>query len=256
VVQVALAMLLLIGSGLMIRTFRTLRHVPPGFTNPEEIETLRIYIPDAQVKESAEAIRMEQNIMDKIAALPGVQSVGLSTTVPMDGNGWHDPIFAGDHVYSESQLPPLRLYRFLSPGLLKTMGNTLVAGRDFTWTDIYGKRPVDLRESGARVVARPRQSHWPAHPREPQIALARNRRRGGRRARRWREPESPHHRVLAAHDGRFLGQQELCGAGSGDPGAQQTHRVERLRAGHRPGHLVGKSRSSAGQCAHLAHGLR
>ena len=144
VVQVALAMLLLIGSGLMIRTFRTLRHVPPGFTNPEEIETLRIYIPDAQVKESAEAIRMEQNILDKIAALPGVQSVGLSTTVPMDGNGWHDPIFAGDHVYSESQLPPLRLYRFLSPGLLKTMGNTLVAGRDFTWTDIYGKRPVAM----------------------------------------------------------------------------------------------------------------
>jgi predicted permease len=62
----------------------------------------------------------------------------------MDGNGWHDPIFAGDHVYSESQLPPLRLYRFLSPGLLKTMGNTLVAGRDFTWTDIYGKRPVAM----------------------------------------------------------------------------------------------------------------
>ena len=84
------------------------------------------------------------SILDKIAALPAVQSVGLSTTVPMDGNGWHDPIFAGDHVYSESQLPPLRLYRFLSPGLLKTMGNTLVAGRDFTWTDIYGKRPVAM----------------------------------------------------------------------------------------------------------------
>jgi predicted permease len=141
---VALAMLLLIGSGLMIRTFRTLRQVQPGFTNPEEIETLRIYISDAQVKDPAQAIRMEQNILDKIAALPNVQSVGLSSTVPMDGDGWRDPVFAEDRVYSESQIPPLRRFRMVSPGLLKTMGNTLVAGRDFTWTDIYDKRPVAL----------------------------------------------------------------------------------------------------------------
>jgi predicted permease len=144
VVQVALAMLLLIGSGLMIRTFRTLRQVQPGFTNPEEIETLRIYISDAQVKDPAQAIRMEQNILDKIAALPNVQSVGLSSTVPMDGDGWRDPVFAEDRVYSESQIPPLRRFRMVSPDLLKTMGNTLVAGRDFTWTDVYDKRPVAL----------------------------------------------------------------------------------------------------------------
>ena len=144
VVQVALAMLLLIGSGLMIRTFRTLRNVPPGFTNPEQIQTLRVYIPDEQVKDAALAVHMEQNIADKIAALPSVQSVGLSSFVPMDGNGWHDPIFAEDHVYSESQIPPLRRFRMVSPGLLKTMGTPLVAGRDFTWTDIYDKRPVAM----------------------------------------------------------------------------------------------------------------
>jgi putative ABC transport system permease protein len=144
VVQVALAMLLLICSGLMIRTFRTLRQVQPGFTNPETVQTLRIYIPDGQVKDPAQAVRMEQNILDKIAALPNVQSAGLSTTVPTEGRGWHDPIFAQDKVYSESQIPTLRMFRFLSPGLLKTMGNSLVAGRDFTWTDIYDKRPVAM----------------------------------------------------------------------------------------------------------------
>jgi putative ABC transport system permease protein len=144
VVQVALAMLLLIGSGLMIRTFRTLRNVQPGFTNPEQVQTLRIYIPDERVKDPAQVIHMEQNILDKIAALPGVQSVGLSSTVPMDGEGWHDAIFGDDRVYSESQIPPLRRFRFVSPGLLKTMGNRLVAGRDFTWTDTYDKRPVAM----------------------------------------------------------------------------------------------------------------
>jgi hypothetical protein len=82
VVQVALAMLLLIGSGLMIRTFRTLRNVQPGFTDPEQVLTMRIYIPDNQVKDPVQAIRMQQNILDKIAAMPGVQSAALSSYLP------------------------------------------------------------------------------------------------------------------------------------------------------------------------------
>jgi putative ABC transport system permease protein len=144
VVQVALAMLLLIGSGLMIRTFRTLRNVQPGFTDPEQVLTVGVYIPDNQVKDPLQAVRMEQNILDKIAALPGVQSVGLSSIVPMDGFGWHDPIYAEDHIYSEQKIPTLRRFRMVSPGLLKTMGNSLVAGRDFTWTDVYDMRPVAM----------------------------------------------------------------------------------------------------------------
>jgi predicted permease len=85
---------------------------------------------------------MEQQIASKLAALPGVSSVGLSTVVPIDGSGWHDPIFAADKVYAESQIPPIRLYKFISPGLLGTLGNRLVAGRDFTWTDVFERRAV------------------------------------------------------------------------------------------------------------------
>jgi predicted permease len=144
VVQVALAMLLLVGSGLMIRTFQTLRGVQPGFSNPEQILTLGIYIPDDLVKDGVQAMHMEQNIMDKIAALPSVQSVALSSYIPMDGSGWHDPIFAEDHVYADQKIPPLRRYRIISPGLLKTTGSSLVAGRDFTWTDVYDMRPVTM----------------------------------------------------------------------------------------------------------------
>jgi putative ABC transport system permease protein len=168
VVQVALALVLLIGSGLMIRTFQTLKHVQPGFTNPEQVQTLRISIPESQVKDDVQAVRMEQEIVDKIAAIPGVSSVGLTSIVPMTNRGWQDGIFAEDHVYNESQIPPLRHFKMVSPGLLHTMGNALVAGRDFTWTDIYEKRPVAMvsevvarelwREPGAAIGKRIRES--------------------------------------------------------------------------------------------------
>src|SRR5262249_6766931 len=137
VVQVALALVLLVGSGLMIRTFQPLRHVQPGFARPAEVQTIRVSIPQTQVSEAIDVVRTEQAIADKIAAIPGVSSVGLTSFVPMSGSGWHDPIFPEDRASTESQLPPLRIFKFISPGLLKTMGNTVVAGRDFTWSDVY-----------------------------------------------------------------------------------------------------------------------
>jgi predicted permease len=142
VVQVALALVLLVGAGLMIRTIDAMSQVKPGFTNPEQILTIRISIPIAQVKEDERAVRMQNDIVDRIAALPGVESVGFSHSITMDGRDSNDPIFAEDKVYAEATIPPLRRFKFASPGYFKTMGNPLVAGRDFTWTEIYGKRPV------------------------------------------------------------------------------------------------------------------
>jgi putative ABC transport system permease protein len=144
VVQVALALVLLVGSGLMIRTFQAMRHVDPGFTNPQEVLRLGLSIPSAQVKEPEAVIRMHQAIMEKIAAIPGVTSVGLTSLVPMTDDGWHDPIFAADKSYEQKQLPPIRTFKFMSPGLLKTMGNRLIAGRDFVWEDAYDKRKVAM----------------------------------------------------------------------------------------------------------------
>ncbi len=144
VTQVALALVLLVGSGLMIRTFRALRQVEPGFTRPEEVLTLRISIPSSAVAEGADVVRMQQRIAERIAAVPGVSSVGLTSAIPMDGNTWTDPVFAQDKSYAEGKLPPLRIFQFIAPGLLKTMGTALIAGRDFTWDDLYGKRRVAL----------------------------------------------------------------------------------------------------------------
>jgi predicted permease len=144
VVQVALALVLLISSALMIRTFLALRHVDPGFARPEELLTLRITIPSATVKDPADVLRMQQNIAERIGTIPGVESVGLTSVIPMDGQGWTDPIFAEDKTYDEGRIPPLRRFKLIAPGLFRTMGNAVVAGRDFTWDDLYGRRRVAI----------------------------------------------------------------------------------------------------------------
>jgi predicted permease len=144
VVQVALALVLLISSGLMIRTLRALRQVEPGFHQPAEILTLRLSIPDAQAPKAEQVVRLYEGILQKLAAIPGVASTGLSTSITMDGSHSNDPIFAEDRVYSEGQIPPLRRYKFISPGIFAAMGNPLAAGRDMSWTDIYERRPVVL----------------------------------------------------------------------------------------------------------------
>src|SRR5262249_49507929 len=86
VAQVALALVLLICSGLMIRTFRALTKVDPGFRDAAELQLFSIAIPEAQIKENDKVVRVEEEIMRKIEAIPGVTSVSFSTAIPMDGN--------------------------------------------------------------------------------------------------------------------------------------------------------------------------
>ena len=143
-VQVGLAFVLLICSGLMIRTFRALTQVDPGFVRPAAVQTVRLFIPEADVSDPEKTVRMEEAILRKTEAIPGVSAGGLAQSVPMDGNQWSDPVFAQDKTYTEGQLPPLRRFKFISPGLLQTLGIPLLAGRDFTWNETYSKTPVAI----------------------------------------------------------------------------------------------------------------
>ena len=144
VIQVSLAFVLLICSGLMIRTFRALIHVDAGYDTTAKIQTVRLGIPEADVPKEDDVARMQQAIAQKIAAVPGVESVSFGGSVPMDGNGWHDPVYAQDRNYAGNAMPPLRQFVFGAPGFLKTLGIPLVAGRDFTWDETFQKRPVGM----------------------------------------------------------------------------------------------------------------
>jgi predicted permease len=142
IIQVSLAFLLLICSGLMLRTFHALVHVDAGYDTAARIQTVRLGIPEAEIPKNEEALRRQQAILEKIAALPGVQSASFGNAIPMDNNGWRDQVAAQDHPDDGNAMAPLRHFTFGVPGFLKTLGIPLVAGRDYTWNEIFAKVPV------------------------------------------------------------------------------------------------------------------
>jgi len=144
IVQVGLACVLLICSGLMIRTFRRLTQVNPGFLAPDDLQTFGLAIPQADVPKPENVLRMEQQIAQKLAAIPGVSSVGMTQSIPMSNSHWMDPVMARDRNYAQGQMPPLRRFVFASPGLFRTLGIPLIAGRAFTWEETYDARPVAI----------------------------------------------------------------------------------------------------------------
>ena len=143
--QVALALVLLVSAGLMIRTFEALRTVDPGFTEGEQLQTLRTQIPFSLIQDPERVTRTDNDILDKLAAIPGVTSVGFANAMPVEGViGMWDTLVGEGQDNPADKIPPLRLYKYMSPGFLHTAGTRLVAGRDITWTEIYGHRPVIL----------------------------------------------------------------------------------------------------------------
>jgi predicted permease len=153
VVQVALALVLLICSGLMIRTFRAMTRVNPGFTNASQVQTFHIGLPDSQPKNDEAALRMEQEIQNRLAAIPGTTSVAIDTSVPMSGNNSNDPVLVEGRSYAEGEFPALRRFKFVAPGAFSTLGIPFIAGRDYTWDDLYQYHPVTIvSENTAREL--------------------------------------------------------------------------------------------------------
>jgi predicted permease len=143
-IQVALSVIMLICSGLMIRTFQAMMNVSPGFTSPETVQTFGFYIPDTQIPDTSpqRVIRMDEAIVQKIGSIPGVSSVSLGRSVPMDNNNPNNPVCVQNRTHEGSEIPPARRFNYVAPGFFATLGTRLLAGRDFTWADTYEKRPV------------------------------------------------------------------------------------------------------------------
>ncbi len=151
VAQVAMALVLLVSALLMIRTFAALRSVEPGFTDPAHIQTVGIWVPDLLEPDARKVTLMQSQIADNLAAIPGVAGVAFAGGVPMQGfdPNWDQMSVEGKNY--EGGEPPLMLFNYVSPGFFKTMGTRLVAGRDFTWDDIYNFRnTVVVSENFAR----------------------------------------------------------------------------------------------------------
>jgi predicted permease len=148
VVQLAIALVLLVSAGLMIRTFESMRTAEPGFTEPEHLQIFRVFVAGAFVPDPEQTTRMHNDIQDALAAIPGVTSAAFAGALPMEGFGSNlgvvnsGAIVTSDAPDSGVDNPPLRSFRYASPGFFATMGTRLVAGREITWPEVYGLTPV------------------------------------------------------------------------------------------------------------------
>ena len=148
VVQMALAVVLLVAAGLMIRSFQALRTVPPGFTEPEQIQTLRISIPDAQAREPERVVRIQHEIAERIGGIPGVASATFATALPLETEFENNVTLTVEGKRYDEGIPPLRRSKAVAPGFFATLGIPLVAGRDFVWADVYDRRRVAIVSAG------------------------------------------------------------------------------------------------------------
>jgi len=154
VAQVALALILLIGSGLMIRSFARLRAIEPGFI-ADDVFTVSLSLPAAEYPEPADASRFFQELLDEISALPGVESVGAVAGVPLSGFRTASGLWIDDHPRDEGDLPPVPETLTATAGYFRTMGIPVLSGRAFERAD------HELR-TGAVLISESMAIHyWP-----------------------------------------------------------------------------------------------
>ena len=129
--QVALALMLLIGSGLMLRSFIALRSVDPGFDHSGAL-TARVTVPSAEIPDWQATDQFFRQLEQRMLAQPGVTSVGMTTSIPLGGSGWaYTGIDVEDHPRGPDELPVFASWVQAGAGYFETMGIRVLEGRGF-----------------------------------------------------------------------------------------------------------------------------
>lgn len=159
IAQVALAVVLLAGAGLLIRSFANLASVSPGF-EPHGLLTMRFSLPDVKYPEPVKRAAFVHNVLDRVNALPGVQSAGAISVLPMRSyflslpSGVRPYNLDGDPQWKPSEQPTAS-FRVVSRGFFATMRTPLARGRDFDGHDAIDTRAVAVvNEALARRAGR------------------------------------------------------------------------------------------------------
>jgi putative ABC transport system permease protein len=154
VAQTALALILLIGSGLLVRSFWEIRNVNPGF-DPRDVLTFRLSLPQSEYSEAIQVAAFHQQLIDRIAGLPGVESVGGIERLPMSESRAGTAFVIEDQQLEENELPPIIWYTAAAPGYFETMKIPMRAGRSFDRSDHES-------QLGTVIVSAPLAEHmWP-----------------------------------------------------------------------------------------------
>jgi predicted permease len=139
--QVAMALVLLVTSGLMVRSFQNLRAIDSGF-NPDSTLTFQIGLPASKYRSIDSMVTAHQAVIDRVSALPGVAAVSATTCLPLSmGCNGNTLLVEGD-VYPAGTLPPLSLFRAVGGGYFEAMGMRILKGRGLELGDVERKEPV------------------------------------------------------------------------------------------------------------------
>ncbi len=154
VAQMALALMLLVGSGLMVRSFWRLRHVDSGF-DARGVLTLRLALPEGEYPDSAANARFVNRLLARVRAIPRVVEAGTVNLLPLDGGGNNSAHTFEDFPLPPDAVPPILAYRNVTPEYFRVMGIPLVAGRTLSAVD-------PGRRSAAALVSRAlAERFWP-----------------------------------------------------------------------------------------------
>jgi putative ABC transport system permease protein len=133
--QTAMAMVLLVGSGLLGRSFTRLMNAELGF-DTRNLLTAGVALPAASYRERADVARFARNLVERLAVLPTVEAAGATSDLPIDsGPGGTAFEFDGRPV-EPGAVPPIVNYQIITPGFLAAMRTPVVQGRDFNWSDL------------------------------------------------------------------------------------------------------------------------
>ena len=147
VLQMALALVLLVGSGLMVKSFWRLRGVDPGF-DPRGVLTVHLNLPEAEYKDAFANARFLQQLLEKVRALPEVVSAGTVTDLPLGGGNSSSGYAFEDFPLKPDEVPPILGTRFVSPGYFEAMGIPVIEGHVFDRID-PSRRSADVVVSEA-----------------------------------------------------------------------------------------------------------
>jgi len=153
ITEVALALALLAGAGLLIRSFWKLQQTDPGF-NPERVLTASLSLPGARYGDAPKVAAFQQLLLERLAALPGAQSAGLTSDLPWTGYDENAGFTVEGKTFPPNDGPSAR-YHFVSSDYFRTIGVPLIAGRFFNSDDRQDTQPVVLIN---RVMA---ERYWP-----------------------------------------------------------------------------------------------
>jgi len=141
--QVALALVLVVSAGLLTRTLFQLLGADGGF-NAERVLTFQLPLPTLKYADQDHIVTLFQNVLERLRAMPGVQSAGIGETVPLGGEGESTVIRTPDHPAASQKEMPFANFTIISPGYFSAIGTPLLRGRDFQETDTKDSMPVAI----------------------------------------------------------------------------------------------------------------